>query len=155
MRIEHIDIELAEKPDIPAIKRMIEQLYLELGEEKESIEFLDEQLISKLIKNGRTLILKAIFESQEIIGMLSLSESQAIYAGGHYGVIDEMYITPSYRSMNVGKKLIEKAKEIAIEKKWKRIDVTAPTSRNERTSKFYNNNGFIFTGPKMKFKINN
>ena len=148
-----IKIKQATEKDINVILLMMEKLYLELGEEKESIKFLDKNLIKEIFESGRTIILQALTETSEPCGMLTLTESQAIYAGGKYGVIDEMYVSKKYRSLNIGKKLIKKAREIALEKNWKRLDVTAPTEDNKRTVKFYESNGFTFTGPKLKLKI--
>lgn len=143
----------ATEKDINVILFMMEKLYLELGEKKESLDFLDKKLIKEILDSGNTIILKALTDTMEICGMLTLSETQAIYAGGKYGVIDELYVPKVHRSLNVGKKLIKKAKEIGLEKGWKRIDVTAPAENNERTVNFYKNAGFIYAGPKLKLKI--
>ena len=62
-----------------------------------------------------------------------------------------MYIKPDFRSNKIGARMIEVLIGIGTEKKWKRIDVTAPTEeRWKRTVTFYENSGFSFTGPKMK-----
>lgn len=139
--------------DITEVRCLMEKLYLELGEEKESIQFLDNQLIQNLLSNNRTIILKAVDNENNIIGLLSLTESQAIYSGGNFGAIDDMYVIPKFRSKGIGAKMLDHVKEIAKEKKWKRINVTAPTENNKYTIQFYNQNGFVFTGPKMKYKI--
>lgn len=145
-------VEATEK-DINVILLMMEKLYLELGEEKESLDFLNKKLVEEILQSGKTIILKAVTNSMEICGMLTLTESQAIYAGGKYGTIDEMYVPKVHRELNVGKKLIDKAKEIGLKKNWQRIDVTAPTENNERAVSFYEKKGFSFTGPKLKYKI--
>jgi ribosomal protein S18 acetylase RimI-like enzyme len=147
MRIEKIN-----KEDIQVIINLLKNLYLELGEEKESIKFLNEELITELIDNGNTTILKAT-DNDEIVGLITLTESQAIYSGGKFGSIDEMYVEQKYRNQNVGEHLIKKAVKIGEEKEWKRIDVTAPTNNNALALNFYKKNSFIFTGPKLKLKI--
>ena len=147
-----VNIEIASKNNFEEVVYMLESLYLELGEERESIEFLNISLIESITKDGNTLILKATSTNDEILGILCLSEAQAIYAGGNYGIVNDMYVYPQYRSKYIGKKLIEKAKELAKEKNWKRIEVTAPTSENKKTIDFYKKNEFVFTGPKMKWK---
>jgi lipopolysaccharide biosynthesis regulator YciM len=45
--------------DIPKVVELLTKLYLELGKEKESIDFLNEELILKLTGNNKTIILKA------------------------------------------------------------------------------------------------
>ena len=148
-----INIKQASEKDINVILLMMEKLYLELGKEKESVKFLDKNLIKEILESGKTLILQALTDTSEPCGMITLTESQAIYAGGKYGVIDEIYVSKKYRSLNIGKKLIKKAREIALEKNWKQLNVTAPAGNNERALKFYESNGFTFTGPKLKLKI--
>jgi GNAT superfamily N-acetyltransferase len=135
------------------IIRMLRALYLELGEESESIAFLKPALIAKLIRNKFTEIY-LLEENTTIVGLISITETQAIYAGGKYGVIDEMYVVPEFRKKGAGRKMIEFAKHIAVRKKWLRIDVTAPTeSRWKNVISFYEANDFTFTGPKMKFIV--
>lgn len=146
-------IKNASPDETKKVKQFLANLYLELGEEQESLEFLTDELIISMVNNGSTKIFLAE-DNDGIIGLLTLTESQAIYAGGKYGVIDEMYVIPEYRSKQVGALLVNKAKEIAQEKNWKRIDVTAPTEeRWKRTVAFYEKCGFVFTGPKLKFQL--
>lgn len=82
-------------------------------------------------------------------------ESYALYAEGAYGTIPELYIKKDYRSLNIGKLLLEKAKEFAISKKWKRLEVTTPPlPQFDRTLSFYEDNSFeIAGGRKLKTDI--
>jgi hypothetical protein len=62
-----------------------------------------------------------------------------------------MYIVPELRSRKVGEGVIEKIKEIGKGRKWKRIDVTAPSEDKwRRTVDFYKKSGFVYTGSKLK-----
>ena len=111
-----------------------------------------------ILVTHRTSLLKAcdellIMEDGKIIGMISFTESQSIYSGGIYGSIDEMYVEPQYRSSKIGHLMVEKVKKMALERKWTRIVVTAPTGDNERAVNFYERNGFQFTGPKLKWLV--
>ena len=149
-----LKIRKAKEEDASIVVEFLWALYKELGEEAHSTNFLTEKLILEMFRSGRTEIFFAL-RAEEIIGLMTLTESQAIYAGGKFGVIDEMFVKKEFRKCAVGKKLIEKALETAREKNWKRIDVTAPTEEKwKRTVKFYEQNGFIFTGPKLKIIIN-
>lgn len=152
MKIEQLKSD-ADKNSINTIVDLLKALYLELGEEANSVNYLNEQLIIDLIKSGKTEIFLAK-ESKKIIGILTLTESQSAYAGGNYGSIDEMYILPKYRSKGIGKLMIEKIIAIAKEKNWKRIDLTTPTdSEWDRTILFYQSCGFSYTGQKMKMRF--
>ncbi len=134
--------------------QLLQELYLELGEEEESIEFVNPDFIARIISSGKTQIYLAKIYSQQVAGIMTLTECQSIYAGGEYGLLDEMYVTPEFRSKNIGAELIVKIKQIAKERKWKRVDVTAPTEKRwQRTIDFYEKSGFVFTGPKFKFKL--
>jgi GNAT superfamily N-acetyltransferase len=90
----------------------------------------------------------------EIVGILTLSTAFAIYANGEYGVIDEMYVAPPHRSEGIGALLVKAAADFCRKQGWSRLDVTAPESeRWERTRRFYEKQGFVFTGPKLKLLL--
>jgi GNAT superfamily N-acetyltransferase len=70
-----------------------------------------------------------------------------------YGILDEMYVVPAFRSLNIGSIIVEKMRAIGKDKGWKRIDVTAPTENAERAVHFYQKCGFEFTGSKLKLLL--
>lgn len=132
----------------------LEALYLELGEESESIKYLSETFLKSILESGKTEFYFIDSDDVQKLGFFTLTNSQAIYAGGQYGSLDEMYIIPQYRSMKIGLTIIEEIKRIGKEKNWKRIDVTAPTDSNEKGAvNFYIKAGFLHTGPKLKIII--
>ncbi len=139
--------------DIKSIVKLLKSLYLELGEKKECIQHVTEELISEFIKNNNNYEILKASEDKNIIGFITLSESQAIYCGGKYGLIDELYVLPEYRSEKVGSLLIEEVKKIGLDNRWMRIAVTAPSNNNSRTMKFYEENKFAFAGPKLSYEL--
>jgi GNAT superfamily N-acetyltransferase len=154
--IRHMEIQLekAKEGEFSLVVELLKELYVELGEEAGSVAFLTTDLIKNIVANGRTEVYFAKTNNEKVLGILTLTECQAIYAGGRYGLLDEMYILPKFRSGGVGKQLVEKITLLARERSWKRIDVTAPTEeRWARTIKFYETCGFVFTGPKLKFLL--
>jgi GNAT superfamily N-acetyltransferase len=93
-------------------------------------------------------------EAGTVLGVLTLTETFALYANGRYRVIDEMYVAPEVRSEGVGARLVDAVKEYGRRRGWTRIDVTAPEDpRWERSRRFYEGQGFTFTGPKLKFVL--
>ncbi|HOY05823.1 MAG TPA: GNAT family N-acetyltransferase, partial [Saprospiraceae bacterium] len=38
----------------------------------------------------------------EVVGVITLVETISLYAGGHIGVLNELYVVPEYRSEGVG-----------------------------------------------------
>lgn len=132
------------------------RLLVELGEEADDLGRLDEPKVLEgwRAAGDRFQVFAARDESGVVLGLLTLSETFAIYANGNYGVIDEMYVVPEHRSAGVGSMLLDAVKEYGRTRGWSRIDVTAPeSSRWDRTRRFYEREGFSFTGPKLKFVL--
>ena len=88
------------------------------------------------------------------VGVLTLSECTTIYAGGTFGIISELYISPQARSKGVGPQLLEAATVFARKRNWKRLEVGAPSvPRWARTVAFYKNNGFVEIGPRLRLPL--
>lgn len=88
------------------------------------------------------------------LGALLLGECSAIYAGGAFGVITELYVLPERRSEGVAPPLLEAARAFAHERGWTHLEVTAPPLPEwRRTVDFYRRNGFIEIGPRLKRTI--
>ena len=96
----------------------------------------------------------AVDESGEAVGVININRCSAIYAGGDFGEITEMYVKPAYRSKNVGEQLIEKAKSFAKDMGWAVLEVGAPdVPRCQRTVDFYERNGFSVVGPRLELSV--
>jgi GNAT superfamily N-acetyltransferase len=148
----------AAEQDLPIVFTLVRALLAELGDEGDEFAAIDAaKLLSEAsdsLRSGRFLALLGRDESGAPIGVLTLSVSFAMYAGGEYGVIDEMYVEPSFRSRGVGRRLVEEALGIARERRWFRLDVTAPeAARHRRAVEFYEKLGFEFTGPKLRLLV--
>ncbi|MFC4323078.1 GNAT family N-acetyltransferase [Litchfieldia salsa] len=91
----------------------------------------------------------------EIVGFISVCSSYSLYAGGEFGVIQEFFVRPSYRSLKIGSMLLAKANEYGKQVGWKRLEVaTPPLPQFDKSFVFYKNNGFIDgEGRKMKLEI--
>jgi GNAT superfamily N-acetyltransferase len=141
--------------DAPIVFEQVLRLLQELGEEEDELGSLATEKVLRAWKEfSNHLHVFAARTNGKIVGILTLSETFAIYANGHYGVIDEMYVAPEFRSGGIGRQLLDAVKEFGKQRGWARIDVTAPESeRWDRTRKFYEKEGFVFTGPKLKFLV--
>lgn len=95
-------------------------------------------------------------KSKESLGFVSLYESYALYAEGAFGTIPELYVRSGWRSQNIGRFLLERAKAFALRKNWKRIEVTTPPLPSfDKTLSFYQKQGFDFSGGrKLKIDVN-
>jgi len=87
-----------------------------------------------------------------IIGFAAMCQSHALYTEGAFGVIQEFYVRPEFRSQRVGARILDKAAEFAKAKGWKRLELcTPPQPQFDETIRFYQQNGFDVTGGrKMK-----
>lgn len=85
------------------------------------------------------------------MGLLMLNECAAIYAGGRFGEISELYVEPEFRSDGVAAKLIEDAVRLGQGRNWNRLEVGAPDQPVwKRTFDFYLRNGFAEVGPRLR-----
>jgi GNAT superfamily N-acetyltransferase len=75
----------------------------------------------------------------------------AIYAGGRFGEITELYVSPAHRSKGIAPILITAATSIGRQKGWKRLEVGAPDQPAwSRTLSFYLREGFEEVGPRLR-----
>ena len=135
---------------------LVERLLVELGEEGEETGLLPRRrLIDSWTRSGDGIVALLAFDAAgDAVGVATLSESWAAYAGGRFGLLNEMYVVPSHRSRRVGALLIAAARAHGRRRGWRRLDVTAPESpRWDRSRRFYERQGFVFTGPKLKLLL--
>ena len=151
IRIERVGVESA-----GPVFATVMTLLRELGDEAEDLGKLDEARLRAAwsAASDRFQVFVARDDSGELAGLATLCETFAIYANGNYGVIDEMYVAPAFRSQGLGKRLVDAIKGFGRERGWSRIDVTAPEGEGwERTRRFYEREGFSFAGPKLKLLL--
>jgi len=111
-------------------------------------------LCENYVSNGLYHVMAA-FDGDTIIGFGAICESHSLYAEGAFGIIQEFYVMPEYRSRDVGKSLIEEIISFSRKQQWKRLELcTPPLPEFDRTVAFYQSNGFEITGGyKMKYSI--
>ena len=144
----------AEPDQTRIVLRLVKELLLELEDQPEEFVGFDEgKVLGDMNKAGeRYTAFLAQSSGGEWVGVVTIMEAFAIYANGNYGIIDEMYVAPPYRSQGVGKQLIDWVKQLGQQRGWLRIEVTAPPGKKwQRSVRFYESQGFVFTGPKLRF----
>lgn len=103
--------------------------------------------LQDLIEQNKYFVFVACSGRNESIGLLTLYESYALYAGGAFGTIPELYVRPAYRSSKVGLRLLLHAREFAASKGWSHLEVTTPPlPQFDKTLAFYEREGFAITG---------
>ncbi len=151
-----IRIEMANLADSDLVGSLVHNLLDELFAEHSHLF-----PIGKLKKAAAELLLPGsgvwsflAMADNEVVGMINLNECSAIYAGGKFGEITELYVKPDFRSQDIGEKLVFRAKDFARERAWKVLEVGAPdVPRCQRTVNFYLKNGFSEVGPRLEIDV--
>jgi GNAT superfamily N-acetyltransferase len=99
-------------------------------------------------------LLAFALDTEDPVGLLTLAESCATYAAGYFGIVQELYVVPKMRSRGVGQALLERAREIALERNWTRLEVTGPLDPGfARSIAFYRAYGFEDSGPRLFLRV--
>ncbi|MBL7795196.1 MAG: GNAT family N-acetyltransferase [Saprospiraceae bacterium] len=128
-------------------------LLANLFEEVEhSLEFEEiAEIFAEMDADDHHSTLLALDDDDAVVGVITVVESLSLSAGGRYGVINELFVVPEYRSEGVGKMLLDFAKEIGEQRGWARIEVTTPGDEFDKTLRFYEREAFWKIGPRYKF----
>ncbi|RPJ46921.1 MAG: N-acetyltransferase [Betaproteobacteria bacterium] len=104
------------------------------------------------LKSERYAVYLAEGAGAQCAGFATLCESRALYAGGSFGIIQEFYVAPQFRSAGLGRRLLDVIAAHGGRLGWKRLEMcTPPLPEFDRTLEFYRRNGFEITGGrKMK-----
>ena len=151
-----VTISPAAPDEIDLVLNLVHRLLIELSDEPSEFAGWDANQVRLALQDAgdRFIAYLARTEGGEPVGVATLTEAVAAYAQGRYGIISELYVAPEYRSNGVGHRLLEAVKALARARGWRRVDVTAPPeARWERTVEFYRGQGFVFTGPKLRWDV--
>ena len=156
-----IDIRQATAEDAPLVADFANRLTEEIIERTGStpVDIDREQTVDlcrELLDSGRYLAWLAFDgESEKPVGAANLCESCALYAGGTFGIIQEFYVLPAYRSQDVGAVLLRAVEEYGRQAGWRRLELcTPPLPEFGRTLAFYERNAYTVTGGrKLKRRI--
>ena len=152
-----ITIRQVERSDVHIVADLVHGLLSELTPPEMEPPNLSEVRAStaSLLNDDRGVwAFLAVDERGDAVGVLTLNECASIYAGGKFGEISELYVTPQARSAGVGQELLNRAMKFGRAKAWGRLEVGAPgVPRWNRTVSFYLNNGFVEVGPRLKILL--
>jgi len=137
--------------DIEIISDMVVELTNEISELTQSQPFdINRQntidCCESLIRDGHYFAIIGEVENKPI-AVATMTQTYALYAGGKLGSIQEIYISPQYRSFGFGALLIKQVQTFATQQKWNCIELcTPPLPEFERTLSFYQKNGLTPVG---------
>lgn len=145
-----VQISFVKEADVAVVSEFIYLLIDELadgaGPDRETMTTTTRQVLAM---NSVTGIIAS--EGSKPLGVILLNECAAIYAGGKFGEISELYVDPKHRSKGVAAQLVDTAQDYATKCGWKRLEVGAPTQPAwERTLRFYLREGFEEVGPRLR-----
>lgn len=91
-------------------------------------------------------------EGAELVAVCTLTYQPSIRTLGKYGIIQEMYVVPKFRSANLGAQIIEKARSQAKSAGCPIVELSTPPD-GERAEHFYRSVGFDQVGIRMRSKL--
>lgn len=146
-----IHLVVADESHTAIVAEMLANLFEDVGHTLTASEIAD--IFIEMDEDAAHSTLLALNDDGDAVGVLTIVESLALYAGGRIGVINELYVVPPYRSEGVGKMLLDAAKNLASERGWQRLEVTTPGEQYAKTLRFYEREGFMPIGPRYKFPL--
>lgn len=140
---------IADESDTDAVATLLAALFEEVEHTPDADEIAS--VFAEIDADDHHSTLLALDKDDDVVGIMTVVECLSISAGGKYGVINELYVTPEYRSEGVGKMLLDEVKELAENRGWKRLELTTPGDEFSKTLHFYEREGFYKIGPRYKF----
>jgi GNAT superfamily N-acetyltransferase len=138
--------------DVAAAAAAIGQLLEELGGEGPPLSEL-EAATRELIDDPKAGALLVAEAGGEILGVLAASWQHAVHVPGRYGVVQDLWVSPEWRSKAIGRELLEALAALAREQGIARLEVGLPQdsfTAIEATRAFYIANDFAPLGPRMR-----
>jgi GNAT superfamily N-acetyltransferase len=139
-------------PDAPEIAAGIAELLIELGGSPAATDLLAQAVLA-LIDDGEAGAILVADRDGQIVGLLGASWPLAVRTTGRYGLIQELWVHPAWRSQTIGADLLVALFDLARERGVTRLEVGLPGERFPNmgaTEAFYVNNGFQAIGMRMR-----
>ncbi len=146
-----ISFRIADEADTHIVSELLGDLFEAVGHSPTAPEIA--AIFLQIDSDNLHSTLLALDDDQDVVGILTLVETLALYAGGRIGVVNELYVVPAYRSEGVGKMLLDEAKSLAEARGWVRLEVTTPGEDYPKTLRFYEREGFMAIGPRYKYLV--
>jgi branched-chain amino acid aminotransferase len=143
--------------DVAAIATAVAQLLLELGGTPPPPEAMRATTLALLRDRAAGAVLVAEAEADgAIVGVLAASWQTAIHTAGRYGLIQDLWVHPAWRSRAIGAALVQAMVELARRERVRRVEVGLPRegfAGLDATEAFYARNGFAPLGKRMRLVL--
>lgn len=145
--------------DAKLIAQAVQSLLTELGGPGPQFTLAGaERAAESLISNPALGFALIIEDSQavEVVGIATVSAVHAVRAGGDYGVLQELWVAPSYRSADHGARLLHAVEKEASRRGWPMVEVSLPLSgyaELPKLTKFYERAGYGQAGMRWRRRL--
>jgi GNAT superfamily N-acetyltransferase len=145
-------VRTATASDAPAIAVAVRELLSELGGKPapaEAIEAAAHRLLGDR-ESGALLVARG---DEQLIGVLGASWQSALHIPGRYGLIQELWVHPSWRGRAIGGELVDAVFSLARKLRIARVEVGLPRDGFvglDATEAFYRGRGFELLGARMR-----
>lgn len=139
--------------DSGAIAEAVRALLLELGGKPAPASAIEAAARALLEDRGSGALLVAEEAGVGLVGLLGASWQSALHIPGRYGLIQELWVHPSWRGREIGSDLLDAVFALARELRIARLEVGLPRdgfAGIAATEAFYRGNGFKLLGARMR-----
>ncbi len=152
-----VTVRFAGSDDTKVVGDMVYRLLLEIDTPRYSREEYAAIARAALEDGGRFVVLLAFLDgpgSDAPVGMMTIAETTALYAGGRYAEVQEFFVENPQRGHGVGNLLIRAAEDLARERGWERLQLhVSRDGDGGRSYEFYRRNGFEEIGTAMRYRL--
>jgi GNAT superfamily N-acetyltransferase len=134
----------------PQAARLIVALRTELNGHEVCTAAEVQSVLLHALKKPTYCGLVALATSGTAIGYLGMNDRFAVYAGGPFAQITELYVAPEVRRKGVAEDLVTYAEGRARVKAARSMEVGAPTAKTHpEAHAFYQAVGYVEVGPRL------
>lgn len=139
--------------DARTVAEAVRTLLKELGGRPPAVEAIEREARALIRDPEAGALLLAESDGTGLVGVLGASWLSALHIPGRYGLIQELWVHPSWRGLTVGHDLIEGVFALARALRIARVEVGLPSdgfAGLQATEAFYRGNGFELLGARMR-----
>lgn len=140
--------------DVPEIARGVARLLEELGAAPPSRERMEDAARTVVHDPSVGSLLIATTDDEAVVGVLGSSWRSAVHRCGRYAVIEELWVDPEWRSLAVGRSLVDALVDAVLPREGidcVEVGLPRPTfPMLEATTAFYRSCGFSPVGARMR-----
>lgn len=149
---EAVSVRAVTQQDVGVVAELVAALLTELDGQPVDLDTVSASTEQVLALRSVSAFLAVGAEAP--VGVIVLNECAAIYAGGLFGEISELYVRPEWRSVGVAHALLDAARRFGQAREWRRLEVGAPPQPAwARTLSFYERKGFEMVGPRLRLRF--